>query len=156
MVDVIRDAVRKPDVVDVPSKFHTPGDFIPIPEVDALTLVHAIEDGLPVAALDRFQERSGLSMQRVTKLVHIPARTLARRREEGTLTTEESDRLLSVARLAAAATNLFAGDVAAAMHWLSRPLRALGGTIPLDLAETEAGSQEVHRVILQLEHGVFP
>lgn len=130
--------------------------FSPKPANHVVDLVRAIEDGLPMSALDRFQAESTLPMPRVLRLVRIPARTYARRRDEGRLTAEESDRLMRVTRLFSSVTTLFNGDVTAAVEWLSKPLRALGGAIPLDIAETETGSHEVERVIQQLEHGVFP
>lgn len=148
---------RKPSPDDdfLPPRHFTETDFIPVPVGDIVRLVRAIESGLPIAAMERFQQQSGLPMARVAKLIRIPTRTLARRREEGVLTAEESDRLVRVSRLFAAAANLFGGDVASGVEWLSKPLLALGGIIPLDIAETEAGSHEVERVIRQLEHGVF-
>ena len=133
-----------------------PAGFVPTPARNVIDLVRAIEGGLPISALHRFQTESTLPMPRVLRLVRIPARTYARRREEGRLSAEESDRLMRVTRLFASVTTLFGGDVTAAVEWLSKPLRALGGAIPLDIAETETGSHELERVIQQLEHGVFP
>ena len=49
------------------------------------------------------------------------------------------------------ATDLFAGDVAAAREWLSNPVRGLGGKVPLDLAQTAVGAQMVLEVIGRLE-----
>lgn len=140
----------------IPRHHYTPADFVPIPAHDVVHLVRTIEDGLPISALERFQKQCGLPMQRVAKLLRIPPRTLARRREEGRLSPEESDRLVRVSRLVADATNLLGGSIASGVEWLSKPLLALGGAIPLVIAETEAGSHEVERVIHQLEHGVFP
>jgi putative toxin-antitoxin system antitoxin component (TIGR02293 family) len=71
------------------------------------------------------------------------------------LTEEQSARLARLLRLVAAATRLFAGDVTDAVEWLSKPVTALGGAIPFDLADTEAGEHQVETVIGQLEHGVF-
>ena len=137
-------------------KHYLVSDFLPVPAHDVGELVRVIEAGLPISDLERFQIESGLPMARLAKLIRVPPRTLARRREEGRLSAEESDRLVRLARLLASATNLFGGDVAAAVAWLSKPLVALGGAVPLNAAETEAGAHEVERVIQQLEHGVFP
>jgi putative toxin-antitoxin system antitoxin component (TIGR02293 family) len=131
-------------------------EFISYASEDVLDLVQVIEEGLPVSALERFQAESTLPLPRVLKLVRIPERTYARRRVSGRLSAEESDRLVRVGRLFSAASGLFGGDVAATVDWLSKPLAALHRTIPLDVAETEAGSHEVERVIQQLQYGVFP
>ncbi len=155
----LKGADDAPAITNLPRpepKHYLLSDFLPVPANDVSQLVRVIERGLPVSDLERFQIESGLPMSRIAKLIRIPPRTLARRREEGKLSAEESDRLVRLARLLASATNLFAGDVTAAVAWLAKPLAALGGTVPLEAAETEAGAHEVERVIQQLEHGVFP
>ena len=53
------------------------------------------------------------------------------------------------------ALELFEGDSRAAERWLSSPKRALGGAVPYELAETEAGAREVEALIGRIEHGVF-
>ena len=50
---------------------------------------------------------------------------------------------------------LFDGDVEAAACWLLTAQPALARSVPLDLMQTEAGSQEVENLIGRLEHGVF-
>ncbi|HEX7190811.1 MAG TPA: antitoxin Xre/MbcA/ParS toxin-binding domain-containing protein [Thermoanaerobaculia bacterium] len=68
---------------------------------------------------------------------------------------EGSDRLFRVARVLARAIDLFDGDREAALEWLTKPQRALGDAVPLDLAATELGAHEVEALALRLEHGVF-
>ncbi|MEA2491277.1 MAG: hypothetical protein QOH21_3069, partial [Acidobacteriota bacterium] len=138
------DGERKPAKPPKAPKFL---EFISYAPEDVLDLVRVIEVGLPVSALEWFQAESTLPLPRVLKLVRIPERTYARRRVSGRLSAEESDRLVRVGRLFSAATGLFGGDVAAAVDWLSKPLAALNRATPLDVAETEAGSHEVERVI---------
>ena len=53
------------------------------------------------------------------------------------------------------AQKLFEGDARAAERWLSSPKAGLGGAVPSELAETEAGAREVEALIGRLEHGVF-
>jgi len=50
---------------------------------------------------------------------------------------------------------LFDGEEAAAVAWLSSPQHALGEAVPSKLAETEEGALEVERVLGRIEHGVF-
>ena len=137
-------------------RLFTASDLLGLPNEDLVKLLRRVEAGLPVSVLDRFQTTSGLSGARLAKLARIAPRTMARRRDERRLSAEESDRLLRIARLFAAAANLFDGDVVAGTGWLSKPLEALGGAIPIEIAETEVGCHAVERVIQQLEHGVFP
>ena len=85
----------------------------------------------------------------------IPGRTLHRRKADARLTPDESDRLVRLSRLYAAALDLFEGDAAGARQWLASPALALGGATPLRWSQTEPGAREVEALIGRLEHGVF-
>ena len=122
---------------------------------DPMGIFKAVQKGLRFSALETFQHRSGLSTAELADAVVIPVRTLARRKEQGRLDPEESDRLLRVARLFAKALDLFEGDAAGARAWLSGPQRALGGERPLVLARTDLGAREVEALADRLEHGVL-
>jgi putative toxin-antitoxin system antitoxin component (TIGR02293 family) len=94
-------------------------------------------------------------MSRLAEVVDIRPRTLSRRKEEGRLEPDESDRLLRASRVFGRALELFEADAAEARAWLARPQRALGGAVPLDLLRTELGAREVEDLIGRLEQGVF-
>lgn len=110
--------------------------------------------GLPYTALRRLQRNLGLPSGAVAELAQIPARTLARRRQQGKLDPDESDRLIRVARIFGRALELFEGDVPIARQWLSTEQVALGGLRPLDLTQTDVGAQEVDRLVGRLEYGL--
>jgi len=122
---------------------------------DPLAVHASIKQGFGFQALEDLQHTFNLTQSEVIHLVQIPERTLARRRVEGRLRPVESDRLLRIARLFDQAVTLFEGDTTEARGWLSRPQRVLGGAVPLELATTEVGAQEVERALLRIEHGVF-
>jgi putative toxin-antitoxin system antitoxin component (TIGR02293 family) len=65
-----------------------------------------------------------------------------------------SDRLFRVARIAARAEEVFESETAA-REWLKRPNRALSGTAPIDLLDTDAGSIQVSDLLGRIEYGVF-
>lgn len=122
---------------------------------DFPAVIEQIEKGLEYASLERFQKNTGLTGEQVGELLQIPKRTLARRRAEGKLSFEESDRLVRAARVYGRALHLFEGDPAEATRWLTTVRRALGGATPIELTRTEVGAQEVENLIGRLEHGVF-
>jgi len=118
-------------------------------------LLKMIEKGLPWSAFDRFVKSIGLRAEDIANLVGIPRRTLARRKAEGRLRPDESDRLLRLARLFSRALELFNGDHDAATEWLTKRKIALGGAVPLELAQTDIGAAEVDNLIGRLQHGIF-
>ena len=123
--------------------------------MDTPRLVERVEEGFSFGELERLRQNVGLSREEISELVQIRPRTLDRRRKEGRLQPEESDRLLRAARVFGGAIALFEGDVEGALGWLSSPQRALGGAVPLEMARTEIGAREVEGLIGRLEHGVF-
>lgn len=122
---------------------------------DAPTLLEELEKGFDYRSFDHLQRNLGLSAAGLAQAVGIRPRTLTRRREEGRLRPDESDRLLRISRLFGRALEMFEEDARAARDWLASPQRALGSVTPLDLARTELGAREVERLIGRLEHGVF-
>jgi putative toxin-antitoxin system antitoxin component (TIGR02293 family) len=121
---------------------------------EALALHRQVRKGLAYSALARFQRNTGLAAGAVSRLIQIPSRTLTRRKSEGKLAPEESDRLVRAARVFGRAMELFEGEGDAARSWLTTPQPALGGLIPLELAGTEVGATEVEGLIGRLEYGI--
>lgn len=120
-----------------------------------LNLSKQIEEGLSYQKVKRLQEALALPKEDLAQAMAISPRTLARRKEKGTLTAEESDRLVQLGFLFDRAVHLFEGDAAAARDWFRGENRALGGQSPLDIAHTFVGAQEVLNLAGRLEHGVY-
>lgn len=134
---------------------YTVEKLIGIKTADNLKLAEKVEAGFSFEALERLRKTTGLSLEKLSVAVRIAPRTLTRRRKEKKLSPEESDRLVSVARLLAQTFELFEGNVEAGLGWLQNPNRALGGLSPIEVAATETGTREVENLIGRLEHGVF-
>jgi putative toxin-antitoxin system antitoxin component (TIGR02293 family) len=122
---------------------------------DTKALVQRLDEGFPFRAVVRLRQALGLSLDAIASLVGIPPRTLARRKLEGRLRPEESERVLRIARVFDLAAALFEQDLASANIWLHEPKKALGGEAPLTFARTEVGAREVEHLIGRLEHGVL-
>jgi putative toxin-antitoxin system antitoxin component (TIGR02293 family) len=119
-----------------------------------LALHDVVGKGLPPVAFEGLAKSLRLEHRALLAAVTVSPRTLARRQHEGTLSAEESDRLLRVARIAAQAEEALGGREPA-IAWLHAQNRALGGKTPLDLVRTDAGAELVSDVLGRLEHGVF-
>src|SRR3954469_22312373 len=59
-----------------------------------------IKQGLPYRSLESVRERLGLSVPEAAQVLHMPTRTMARRRQTRRLDADESDRLYRIARVA--------------------------------------------------------
>lgn len=122
---------------------------------DPIRILKRVEQGLKFEALERFQRNTRLSTSALAEVVSIKLRTLHRRKQQGRLEPDESDRLLRVSRVFGRTLELFEGDADAARRWLSTPLKALGGERPIALARTDLGAREVEALVDRLEHGVL-
>lgn len=118
-------------------------------------LTAIVREGLPSSSADRIAEYYGLSRKKVSDLLGVSVRTLERHQKGNKpLSPVQSDRLLRYARIAAHAEEVFE-DAQTARNWLKRPNQALGGEIPLDLLDTEAGVKQVDEVLTRIEYGIF-
>jgi putative toxin-antitoxin system antitoxin component (TIGR02293 family) len=118
-------------------------------------LISSIERGLPYSALEHLQRNTGLDPDAFLQWIQIAPRTQARRRLQGRLTAEESDRLLRAARVFGRVLAFFRGDRAGAAEWLVSKPRALGGATPLELSRTDFGAREVEDLIERIRYGVY-
>ena len=96
----------------------------------------------------------GLSQAELARALGIPGRTLGRRKRENVLNSEESWKLLRLARVVSRASGVF-DDTVTAVNWLKVPNAALGGNAPLSLVDTDMGIESVLDTLGRLEHGVF-
>ena len=112
-----------------------------------------IRRGLPYRSFECVRERLRLSVPEAADVLHMPARTLARRRQSRKLDADESDRLYRIARVAAQAFAVFGTEEKAAT-WLRRPNRALNGERPIQLLDTDVGARQVEDILGRIAHGV--
>ncbi len=112
-----------------------------------------IRAGLPYKSLQALLTKLRLSRRDAVAVLHLPGRTLARRKHSQKLPADESDRLFRLARIGAQAVQVL-GSEAKAATWLQRPNRALNGDPPLKLLETDIGARQVEQLLGRIEHGI--
>jgi len=76
------------------------------------------------------------------------------RKRRGSLSPEQSDLIVRVARMHALAEQVL-GSPEKARAWLRWPSSALDRQTPLSLLDTEEGGRVVESVLGRIEHGVF-
>lgn len=122
-------------------------------DVESLAdLQEIVEDGLPVAALNKTVEYvvgSGRAAM-VLRETLVPRATLSRRTR---LKLVESERVERIARVMALAEHVWEGrDEARA--FLREPHPGLEERAPLEIAQTELGARRVERLLMKLEYGL--
>jgi len=143
---------------DKSNSVHSPATFysttavplaLPLPD-----LIGLLKRGLPFTSFEKLRRSLGVTARELADVLLIAGRTLARRREEGRMHTDESERLYRLAKLFDSASAI-TDTPEQARHWFTTPKRALGGATPLAFSDTEPGAREVEHLIGRLEHGVF-
>jgi putative toxin-antitoxin system antitoxin component (TIGR02293 family) len=95
-----------------------------------------------------------LSVDEIGELI-VAKRTLARRiAKNEPLSPDETDRAFRVGSVTLTAQRVFANP-AKAHAWLRRPNPALTGQRPIDLLRSEAGTQAVNQLLIQIDHGMY-
>jgi putative toxin-antitoxin system antitoxin component (TIGR02293 family) len=120
----------------------------------ALDWVLVIRQGLSSAAVDSLAKTLRVTQSELALALGIPERTLARRKKEGTLNSEESAKLVRLARVVGRSKETFE-DLDIALDWLKSPNAALSGATPLSLLDTDIGAESVMDTLGRIEHGVF-
>ena len=119
-----------------------------------LDWIEVIRNGISATAIEALLKAMQLSQSEFARALDIPERTLARRKREGVLNSEESAKVLRVARVVGRAGEVFE-DRDAALDWLKSPNSALSGATPLSLLDTDIGAESVLDTLGRIEHGVF-
>lgn len=129
------------------------GEPVTGPIANDLDIVRMVRRGLPTAAVDHLLQATDLGFPVIEAHV-LPRRTFKRRQEANQrLDPAESDRLVRVANLVAAAEETF-GDRDKALIWLQRDNRALDGQRPISLADTDLGARTVEALLGRIGHGL--
>lgn len=116
--------------------------------------VALIRRGLSAAAVDSLLAVMQISQAELAQCLDIPIRTLARRKREGVLSSDESAKLVRLARVLERAEAVFE-DTGLALDWLKAANPSLDGNTPLSLLDTDIGAEMVLDALGRIEHGVF-
>jgi putative toxin-antitoxin system antitoxin component (TIGR02293 family) len=115
-------------------------------------LVRLVENRLATGVIAGLR-RSGLTDDEIYSLI-VPRRTLTHRRaRRESLSRDESDRAVRLARTAALAEHVF-GDSGRGWHWLRAPKRQFKDRSPLQLTATEAGARLVEELLYRIDEGM--
>ncbi|MBV6415754.1 MAG: hypothetical protein CMLOHMNK_00270 [Steroidobacteraceae bacterium] len=116
--------------------------------------IAGVREGLPLARLEETAELLQVDRGRLAALLDVSMRTLQRKAEGGArLDPAASDRLARIRRIHALATHVL-GEPARAARWMTAANRHLGGDAPLQLLDTDMGTQLVQQELREIEFGM--
>jgi putative toxin-antitoxin system antitoxin component (TIGR02293 family) len=120
---------------------------------NALDATQAVRDGLPVSSL-RALRKAGFTIDEIARVTGTSPRTVMRhlRQRVKRLDIPTSDRVMRMARVSLLATR-FVGDAEKALTWLRAPNYYLGEATPIDMMQTEDGTQAVVQSLVSIAYG---
>lgn len=124
----------------------------------AITTIHQqigqIHAGLSFRAVQNLQKALDVPMEKLASVLGMSRATLHRRKIQGKIDKEESEKLVRYQRLLKKAEDVF-GDAKGAREWLTNKQAGLGNAVPLEFAKTEIGAREVENLLGRIEYGVY-
>lgn len=113
-----------------------------------------IHAGLSFRAVQNLQKALDVPMEKLATVLGMSRATLHRRKIQGKIDKNESEKLVRYQRLLKKAEDVFGGGDSA-REWLTNPQAGLGNAVPLDFAKTEIGAREVENLLGRIEYGVY-
>ena len=119
-----------------------------------------IKKGIPLGVISHIKREFNLPDEVIARIIGVSPRTVSRRRRtvkipaKERLSPVESDRVYRFARIVAIAEDIFE-DKKEALEWLNNPQYGLGGRVPFDMLQTDAGAREVEELLLRIDYGVI-
>lgn len=116
--------------------------------------IEKMQAGLSFRAVTNLQKALDLPLATMATVLGMSRATLHRRKVQGKIDQDESERLMRYQRLLKKAEDVF-GDIESARTWMTTKQPGLGKAVPLDFARTEIGAREVENLLGRIEYGVY-
>ncbi len=118
-----------------------------------LDLVDLGERGLSKSSLLELAKFMKMTTAQIARLLPVTERTIQRYSKAKHFNRAVSDRLLTIAHVAARGVEVF-GDRDRFLVWLERPSVSLGNRVPVDLLASQVGTDLVLDELGRIEHGI--
>ena len=117
-------------------------------------LINLSRTGIQKSTLKSLADYLGITMERLSGLLHSSYRNIQRKDNDELLDTLKTEKVLELAAFAQRGIEVI-GDKESFAEWLHSPLISLGNKTPLDFLDTSFGIQMVTKILGRLEQGVY-
>ena len=127
---------------------------VPIHQWSSYQKIETIKEGISKEELENLKEQAGIDYNILSKILVVTKATLHNKKGKDRFDAAVSERILLLADIYSYGYTVFK-DREKFNRWMKTPNRALGDVIPLDLAETIYGMEEVKNLIGRIDYGVY-
>lgn len=117
-------------------------------------VIALVREGLPYKAFEHLSEALEMTVGDLAAILSIPRSNVTRRKSEGRLKRDESEKALRLGRTAVRAEEVL-GSMEKAYRWLRAPNQALGGKRPIEMLDVDLGAQKVEDILGRIDYGVY-
>jgi putative toxin-antitoxin system antitoxin component (TIGR02293 family) len=119
-----------------------------------MDLINLSRHGIRKSSLKSLAGYLGITMEKMSSLVHSSHRNIQRKDEDELLDTLKTEKVLELAAFIKRGIDVI-GTEDAFKEWVHSPIVALGNRKPIDFLDTTFGMQMALKVLGRLEQGVF-
>ncbi len=116
--------------------------------------IELIKKGIPRKSLDLLIAITGITANEMAALMHTSDRTLRRYKPSTLLNTEQSERVIEIARLYSRGEEVF-GNMDLFKEWMNATQMVLGNQKPKDFLDTSMGIELLMKELGRAEQGVY-
>lgn len=126
-----------------------------IDDVNTLSLIKMVRNGIGFATFDKFASRSPFSLSEWSEYLHLSERTMQRyRAEKKTFDPLQSEKIIEIALFYNKGIEVF-GNAEKFNSWLETNNLALGGTKPKTLLDNSFGIGILRYELTAIEYGIL-
>jgi putative toxin-antitoxin system antitoxin component (TIGR02293 family) len=129
--------------------------FSSLSEKSGYDKIHAVREGIPYYAFERYAVTSPLSMTDWSELLEISERSLQRYKKDNKIFDRmRSERIMEIARVLKKGVEVF-GDKEKFIIYMNSKIIALGGIKPRELLDSSYGIKLLDEELTRIDYGMF-
>jgi putative toxin-antitoxin system antitoxin component (TIGR02293 family) len=117
-------------------------------------LLKLIKTGITKNVLQKMMDTLDIHIEDMADLLHTTDRTLRRYENDTILNTEQSERVLELAKLYSFGKEVF-GNLDKFKLWMNDKILALGNNTPKEFLDTSLGIQMLTQILGRIQYGVY-
>ncbi len=119
-----------------------------------IDLIEITRKGLPKSVVATVSNILGISMEKMSSLIHLSHRTIQRKQNNELLNVYSTEQILEIAEVISRGIEVL-GTIEAFTTWLHKEIRVLNYKKPLDYLDTTYGTKLVKDILGRAEQGVY-
>jgi len=119
-----------------------------------IDLIEITRKGLPKAVLQTLSNILGISMEKMSQLLHVSHRTIQRKHDTELLNVYPTEQIIEIAQVISQGIDVL-GTLDAFTSWLHSEVRHLNYEKPINYLDTSFGTKLIKDILGRIAYGVY-